>query len=90
MKLSHNLRFTVRGFSAKRMAYLLIGISALLVPFHWRADYQGDAYLAAVALAAMVIALALGFYTPATDRRRFLPFLVGFALLVIHGLLQKL
>jgi len=46
MKLSHNLRFTVRGFSAKRMAYLLIGISALLIPFHWRADYQGDAYLA--------------------------------------------
>ena len=28
------------------MAYLLIGISALLIPFHWRADYQGDAYLA--------------------------------------------
>ena len=90
MKFPHDLKFTVRGFSAKRMAYLLVGISALLIPFHWRADYQGDAYLAGVALAAMLVALAFGFYSPRTDRHRFLPFVLGFAVLVVHSLLQKL
>lgn len=90
MKFPYDLRFKVRGFSAKRMAYLLVSISAFLIPFHWRADYHGDTYLAAIALAAMVVALALGFYIPRTDRHRFLPFVLGFAFLVIHSLLQKL
>jgi hypothetical protein len=90
MKFPRDLKFTVRGFSAKRMAYLLVGISALLIPLHWRADYRGDAYLATVALAATVAALAVGFYTPRTDRHRFLPFVLGFAVLVVHSLLQTL
>ena len=90
MKAPYDLRFTVRGFSAKRMAYLLVVISGLLIPFHSRADYQGDEYLAAVALAAMLAALALGFYTLRSDRHRFRPFVLGFAFLVIHSLLQKL
>ena len=90
MKIPCDVRFVVRGFSAKRMAYLLVGISALLIPFHWRSDYQGDAYLADAAAVAMLIALALGFCTPRTDRHRFWPFAIGFAVLVIHSLLQKL
>ena len=90
MKLPKDLQFAFRGFSAKRMAYLLVLISALLIPFHWRADYMGDSYLALVGLAAMVAALALGFYTPRTDRNRFLPFVIGFASFVLHSLLQKL
>jgi hypothetical protein len=72
------------------MAWLLVLISALLVPFHSRADYQGDEYLAAVALAAMLAALALGFCTPRSARHRFRPFEFGFVVLVIHSLLQKL
>jgi len=40
-KFSH---FTIRGFSARRLAYLLSFISTLLVPLHWRADWQGDGY----------------------------------------------
>jgi len=90
MKAPYDLRFTVRGFSAKRMAYLLVVISGLLIPFHSRADYQGDEYHAAVALAAMLAALALGFYTPRSDRHRFRPFLLGFVFLVLHSLLRKL
>jgi hypothetical protein len=90
MKIQDDLRFVVRGFSAKRMAYLLVGISALLIPFHWRSDYQGDYYLAGVAFAAMVAALVLGFCTPQTDRHRLWPFALGFAVLFIHSLLQKL
>ncbi len=90
MKAPHALRFTLRGFSAKRMAWLLVLISGFLIPFHGRADYQGDAYLAGVALAAMLAALALGLCTPRSDRHRFRPFAFGFGVLVIHSLMQKL
>jgi hypothetical protein len=90
MKIPYDLKFVVRGFSAKRMAYLLVGISALLIPLHWRSDWQGDTYLSEVAAGATVAALALGFCSPKTDRHRFWPFAVGVAVLVIHSLLQKM
>jgi len=69
MKVPHDLRFTVRGFSAKRMAYVLVSISALLIPFHERADGQGSVYLLEVAFAAMLVALAFSFYSPRTARQ---------------------
>jgi hypothetical protein len=90
MKMPRDLSFTVRGFSTRRMAWLLVTISAFLIPFHWRADYRGDVYLAGAALAAMLAALALGLCAPRTDRHRLWPFALGFAVLVIHSFLQKL
>jgi len=90
MKFPCDFGFALRGFSAKRMAWLLVMISALLIPLHGCADYQGDAYLAGVALVAMLAALTLGWCTPRTDRRRFWPFALGFTVLAIHSLLQKL
>lgn len=90
MKIPYDLKFVFRGFSPKRMAYLLVCISALLIPFHWRSDYQGDTYLSEVAAGAMVVAIALGYCAPKTERHRFRPFVIGFVVLVIHSLLQKL
>jgi hypothetical protein len=90
MRSSGHLRFSVRGFSAKRMAYLLVAISALLIPFHSRADYRGDEYLAGIAFACMIVALILGLFVPRSDRHRFMPFLLGFIVFMIHGLFQKL
>jgi hypothetical protein len=90
MKFPNDLKCTLRGFSAKRTAYLLVIISALLIPLHWRADYQGDTYLVAVAFAVMLVALAAGFITSRVDRHRFLPFTLGFWILVFHSLLAKL
>jgi hypothetical protein len=87
MSFPTDLRFTVRGFSAKRMAYLLVGISALLIPLHWCANSQGDVYLGEVAFAAMAVTMVFGLYTPRSDAHRFLPFVLSFALLVVHGLL---
>jgi hypothetical protein len=90
MSVPEHSRFTVRGFSAKRMAYTLVIVSVLLLPFHTWADYRGDEYLAAVAFAFAVIALILGFRIPRNDRRRFLAFAVGLIVFVFHFLLQKL
>lgn len=78
------------GFSAKRMAYILVGISALLLPFHARADHRGDFYLSCAAFALMVAALVLGLFTPRGTSRRFMPYILGFVVFIVHGLLQKL
>jgi len=82
--------FSIRGFSSKRMAWLLVVISALLVPLHSRSDYQGDEYICYVAAGAMLAALVLGFCVRKTDRERLLPFAFGLLLLVVHSLLCKL
>lgn len=90
MRIMQHFRISIRGFSAKRMAYLLVAISALLLPFHARVDGIGDEYLASVAFACMAITLLLGLFIPQTDRRRFLPFLLCFVVFLIHGFFQKL
>jgi hypothetical protein len=90
MRFIEHIRFSAHGFSPKRMAYLLISVSAVLIAFHSVADYRGDEYLTAVAFALMVAAFVLGFFVPRSDRRRFEPAMLGFVLLVIHMFLQKL
>jgi hypothetical protein len=90
MRFMQHLRVSIRGFSAKRTAYLLVAISALLLPLHAKADGLGDEYLAGIAFACIMIALLLGLFIPQTDRRRFLPFLLCFIVFLLHSLLQKL
>ena len=85
-KFSH---FTIRGFSARRLAYLLSFISTLLVPLHWRADWQGDGYLAGIALLFTLITLALCFLSPRTVECRFLPFALGVFVFAIHSSLCR-
>ncbi len=90
MKESEHFRFSVRGFSAKRMAYLLSVISAFLLPFHAVADYRGDEYLTFVSLAFTVAALFLGSRLPETDSRRFYPFTLGLIVSLVHFFSCKL
>lgn len=90
MRIPEHLRFSLRGFSAKRMAYVLDLISVFLLPFHSHADYMGDAYIAAVAFALTLVALALGFLVPRSDTHRFDPFALGLIVFLVHYFLQKL
>lgn len=78
MNLLHDMKFSVRGFSPKRMAYLLVGISAVLLPFH----------AVSVALLILFPVLVLGLFTPRSDRHRFLPQLLGLALFVIYIVIE--
>jgi len=84
MRNSEHFRFAVRGFSAKRMAYLLTVISVILLPLHAVADYRGDEYLTLVALVFTTAALLLGYRVPKTDPRRFYPFTLGLIVCLIH------
>ena len=65
--------YSVRGFSPKRVAYLLLLVGVGLLPFHWVADYRGDECLAGVAFVFMVAALVLGYLMLRDDKRRFWP-----------------
>ena len=80
----------MRGFSAKRMAYLLSCLSTALLPFHAVSDYRGDEYLTFVALAFTVAALFLGYRLPKTDSRRFYPFTLGLIVSLVHFFSCKL
>jgi hypothetical protein len=85
-----HFRFSVRGFSAKRMAFGVVFISAALLPFHSVSDYRGDEYLTLTALGFTGVALLLGFQTSRTDRKRFMPFAVGLIVSVMHFFFCKL
>ena len=90
MRTSEHLKFAVRGFSPKRMAYMLVLISAGFWPFHFRADWRGDEYLSLLALVCMMAAFVLGYFVPRSDKKRFLPAVLGLFVLMIHWFSCKL
>lgn len=90
LRISDFSRFSVQGFSPKRMAYLLVMLSALLTPIHWWVDFRGDGYLAMVTLACFLCSLFLGFFIPKTDKFRFLPASLGVVVFLTHSLLCKM
>ena len=86
MNASEHLRFSVRGFSANRMAYLLDGIGLALWPLYGRADSLGSTYVVEVALAIVIVVLLLCLFTPRPVRHRWLPFLIGFIIFCVGGI----
>ena len=90
MRILEQLRFSVRGFSAKRMAFAFVLISVLSWPLHLRADWKGDEYLTELAFGCMVAAFALGYLVPRTDKQRFLPASLALLMTVMHWFFCKL
>ena len=90
MKVLEHLRISVRGFSAVRMAYLMVVINGLLLPLHARSDGWGDDYIMGVAFGCTIVSLILARFISRSERHRLLPFLLGIILLMVHGLFVKL
>jgi hypothetical protein len=90
MNLLHDMRFSVRGFSAKRVAYLLASISAASLVLHFHCDHQTGSNLVAFALLTLLPLLILSLFTPRSDRRRFLPQLLGLVSFILHVVLFNL
>jgi len=90
VKVPEHLKLSVRGFSAKRMAFGFVLISVLFWPFHFRADWKGDEYLTDLAFACMVAAFGLGYFVPRSDKQRFLPAALALLVMVVHWLSCKL
>lgn len=88
--MAGHFKFSLRGFSPKRFAYLLDCISCGLLFLHSAADWQGDEYLAEVAAGIAVVNLVLGTLSSTTDKGRYSPFIIALILLIFRSLLQKL
>ena len=81
---SEHQKFSFRGFSAKRLAYLLIGVQLWLFCLVDReAYYDATGGIAALSLSVMLVNLLLGLLCPSRDKSRFLPFAFAFFILVM-------
>jgi len=86
VRILEHLRFSVRGFSLNRLAYLLDGVSLLLLLLYRRADrILGDRMIAGVAFWLMLAVLVFCLLTPRAVRHRWMPFLLGFIIYLVHG-----
>jgi hypothetical protein len=90
MKISAHLKFSFGGFSSKRMAWILVLLSACLFPFQSRIDFRWDEYVLDVAFTCALGALILGFFIPRNEKNRFRAAGLAFFLFIFHGLLCRL
>jgi hypothetical protein len=89
---SEHVKFSLRGFSAKRMAYLLNGVQLWLlcsVSLDFYSGYAG----AGVDVTSSVLTLAsliLGFCCSGRNKGRFLPFALSIPILVMTFLVTPI
>lgn len=70
-----------------RFAYCLAAVSALLLALYpFTETYFGNKKIMGVAFVLTIVVLLVCLLTPRTVRNRWLPFLIAFILLFIHGL----
>jgi hypothetical protein len=86
MEINEHLKFSLRGFSPKRMGYLLDLVSMGFVPVHMHVSCEQSGGIAAFAFFDMLTVLAFCLFTPRSTPRRFGPFALGLAVLVLHNL----
>ena len=78
---------SVRSLSLNRFAYCLDAVSLLLLALYSFADtIFGNRMIMGVAFVLTIVVLLLCLLTQRTVRNRWLPFLIAFILLLIHGL----
>jgi len=87
MQISQHLKFSVRGFSPKRMGYLLDLVNLGFVPVHFGASCEQSEGIAISALVNVLAVFVLCWFTPRSDRHRFLPLALGLAIFLPHMLL---
>ena len=81
------LAYSEQRFSLNRLAYYLDAVSVLLLALYWFTDTTfGNRKVMGVACVLTIVVLVLCLLTQRTVRNRWLPFLVAFVLLFIHGL----
>jgi hypothetical protein len=82
-----DLKFSVRGFSAKRLALLLNGVQLWLLATDFMEAYYDDGLGVFVgSLTLVLVNLFLGVFSPRSDKSRFFPFALAVVLLVLTNL----
>jgi hypothetical protein len=83
--MTEHFKFSVRGFSPKRFAYLLVGISAGFYPIHFTGSCEESQGVAGIALGAVLLCLALALFQPRSDKTRFKPAVYALLMLLLHS-----
>lgn len=87
----YDLKFSVRGFSAKRLAYLLNGVQLwLFVAVNMEAYYDECDGIVVGSLILVLANLILGFFCPRNDKSRFLPFALALLVFIMINLFMPL
>ena len=86
MHLVEHFKFSVRGFSSKRMGYLLDLVSLGFVPVHLNSSCEQSEGIAGFAFIDLLAVLVLCLFTPRSDKHRFLPLAIGLLVFMLHML----
>ena len=87
MDISRHFKFSFRGFSPKRMGYLLGLVSLGFVPVHFgNSSCEQSCGLTGFVFLTMLFVLTLCLFTPRSDKQRFGPFLFCLLVFIVHSL----
>jgi hypothetical protein len=87
VQISEHLKFSARGFSPKRIGYLLGLVCFGFLPVHFaNSSCEQSEGLAAFVFGITLVVLVLCLFTPRSEPQRFRPFIFAFLVLVLHSL----
>lgn len=86
MGILEDFKFSVRGFSPKRMGYLLNLVSLGFVPVHAHVSCEQSGTIAGFALLLMLATLVLCLFTPRSDPHRYRRFSLGLFIFLLHSM----
>ena len=86
MHIAEYLKFSIRGFSPKRMGYLLDLVSLSFVPVHFIVSCKQSGGIACFASFSLLVVFILCVLTTPTDKQRFMPFVFGIFVVILHSL----
>jgi|RhiMethySRZTD1v2_1073278.scaffolds.fasta_scaffold3777622_1 hypothetical protein len=84
MSVSEHLRFSVRGFSAKRVGYVLDALSFSLVPIHFRVPCEISGLLSGFGIILFFSTAVLTILVPRGTPKKFRPLGVAFVALLFN------
>ena len=87
MYISQDFKFSIKGFSAKRMAYLLDLVSLGFIYVHFSGSCEESEGISLFGLVDVLAVFVLCRFTPRSDPHRLLPLGFGLPIFLAHMLL---
>jgi len=86
MHIPEPLKFTIGGFSAKRVGYALAAASFAFVPAHFYVSCEVSALLSGFGMILLLATSAFSFVVPRGTPHRFRPLAFAFTAVIAHSL----
>ncbi|MEW6302251.1 MAG: hypothetical protein AB1705_02195 [Verrucomicrobiota bacterium] len=87
MSVHPDLQFRMRGFSPRRMAYMLCMVALGFIPVHARVSCAESVGITGFAFVNVFVAFALCAFAPRAVPDRFAPGKLAFVVFAVHTLL---